>query len=140
MYLRVLDVLEVGVGLALDTGGALWLDDGSLWFKKNQETGSYELFIVTNGRINGNTIYRATLDWAVPETAKYIAIQQLAAGLSHSLALKADGTVWAWGSTGPYFFISPMPGRRRSLKISFQLTCWKIADIIILTKSGRPAK
>ncbi|NMB34935.1 MAG: hypothetical protein GX989_01465 [Firmicutes bacterium] len=44
-----------------------------------------------------SAMYRATLDWRAPEGPKPAGVIQLAAGDSHSLALKDDGTVWAWG-------------------------------------------
>jgi uncharacterized repeat protein (TIGR01451 family) len=117
---------------AIAAGGTFSLvlaSDGTVWaWGDNSE-----------GQLGNGTV--APTEWVPPVPAQVgglTGVTAIAAGYGHSLALKADGTVWVWGNDGAFAILQPTPvqaggianvqaiaaGRGTSLAVKSDGTVW----------------
>jgi alpha-tubulin suppressor-like RCC1 family protein len=68
--------------------------DGTLWAWGDNRSGQLGVPILGAG----SSVPRQIVSFAPPATGWNSSWKAIAAGLSHSLALQADGTLWGWGS------------------------------------------
>ena len=85
--------LDRAIGIAaFEHGGAALRDDGTVWMWGEDREGLLATGVLT---LSGRSGQR---QFTPRRVAGLEAVTQIAGGSKHMLALKSDGTVWAWGA------------------------------------------